>query len=312
MQRDQKVGLALGVLLIGAVAAFFFRNEPDPASRIPALETAETVNREIAEKRLTPYISEVESVAAENEAPARAAVGRSESDPRTGERKLPRWEELQAEQDDPFAEDASPPSVPVPAPDPIQPEKVASVAPPETAAPAIEQPPAKIVTDVAYQAGPAPVALGIVHEVQRGETLSSIAGKYLGSQARFYAIYEANKDQLRDANDLQVGMKLRIPDAKTVSAAVPPPVPKRAVKSKSSPVEQPSAPANDADFGENPAAASTVVIAPTSAAKVIDAAPPITKPTFEAKPLVDEKPVERPQIKFTPAKRRPHKAIEPE
>lgn len=310
MQRDQKVGLALGVLLIGAVAAFFFRNEPDPASRIPALESAETVNREIAEKRLTPYISEVESVTAEKEVPARAAVARAESDPRTGERKLPRWEELQAEQDDPFTEDASPPSVPVPAPDPIQPETVVSVAPPKAAAPVIEQPPAKVAPDEAYKAEATPAVSGIVHEVQRGETLSSIAGKYLGSQAKFYAIYEANKDLLRDANDLQVGMKLRIPDAKTVSAIAPPPVPKRAVKSKTQPVEQPPAQVKDADFGENPA--STVVIAPTSAAKVIDADPEITESKVEEKPLADEKPLERPQIKFTPAKRRPRKTMEPE
>jgi LysM repeat protein len=306
MQRDQKVGLALGVLLIGAVAAFFFRNEPDPTSRIPALESAETVNREIAEKQLTPYISVADPKESKQEERVRVATARTESDPRTGERKLPRWEELQAEQDDPFTEDSSPPSVPVPAPDPIQPETVAVVAPPETATPVVEQPLAKVAVDEAYKAESTPAFSGIVHEVLRGETLSSIAAKYLGSQAKFYAIYEANKDLLRDANDLQVGMKLRIPDAKTVSAIAPP---ARAVKSKTLPVEQP-AKTPDADFGKNPA--SAVVIAPTSAVKVIGADPEIAEPIVEEKPLVDEKPLERPQIKFTPAKRRPRKAVESE
>ena len=54
-------------------------------------------------------------------------------------------------------------------------------------------------------------AVGKTHVVQKGETLSSIAAKELGSTNRFIEIYEANRNQLKDANDVRVGMSLRIP-----------------------------------------------------------------------------------------------------
>ncbi|OYW13195.1 MAG: hypothetical protein B7Z55_17250 [Planctomycetales bacterium 12-60-4] len=49
------------------------------------------------------------------------------------------------------------------------------------------------------------------HVVERGDTLSSIASRYLGSATRFQEIYDANRDRLRDANDLRIGQELRIP-----------------------------------------------------------------------------------------------------
>lgn len=55
-------------------------------------------------------------------------------------------------------------------------------------------------------------AKGRTHTVADGETLSSIAGKYLGSQARYQEVFQANRDQLKSANDLKIGMKLNIPD----------------------------------------------------------------------------------------------------
>jgi murein DD-endopeptidase MepM/ murein hydrolase activator NlpD len=62
-------------------------------------------------------------------------------------------------------------------------------------------------------------ATGGYHVVQRGETLSSIAAKYLGSAARYQELYQSNADRLRDANDLRVGMELRIPAAAAQSPA---------------------------------------------------------------------------------------------
>lgn len=65
-------------------------------------------------------------------------------------------------------------------------------------------------------------------KVQSGDTLSSLAQRHLGSSARWREIYEANRDQLHDSDDLQVGMTLRLsagsPAARetTSSAAAPP------------------------------------------------------------------------------------------
>jgi nucleoid-associated protein YgaU len=65
-------------------------------------------------------------------------------------------------------------------------------------------------------------------KVQSGDTLSSLAQRHLGSSARWREIYEANRDQLHDSDDLQVGMTLRLPAGSpgargaATSAAAPP------------------------------------------------------------------------------------------
>ena len=61
-----------------------------------------------------------------------------------------------------------------------------------------------------------------IHVVQKGETLSSIAAKEMGSSGKFQELFEANRDHLNDANDVRVGMSLRIPSrgtAKTQSTS---------------------------------------------------------------------------------------------
>lgn len=49
------------------------------------------------------------------------------------------------------------------------------------------------------------------HEVAAGETLSKIAEKYYGDASLYPQIFEANRDQLDDPNQIKVGQKLRIP-----------------------------------------------------------------------------------------------------
>lgn len=297
MQPDQKVGLALGVLLIGAVGAFFFRNEPEPSQRIPTLESAQEVNREIAEKRLTPYFEKIETDEPPRGTRTRpASDSRDVSDARTGERKLPRWEELQTERDDPFAEESSQgKNVPTPAPDPIRFEAAATAS---SAGPKPEHNQAWNPIDEGYvdSALPKRAPTEIIHEVQRGDTLSSIAGKYLGNQARFHEIFEANPDQLRDANDLQVGMKLRIPDAKAKPAAANSSPPKRAKKVDERKPQIPAQP-DIAATDEVHVFAST---SDESAAEEI----------IEEKPAEPKPPVP-PATKFTPAKRRAGRAVTP-
>src|SRR5690606_34169520 len=62
------------------------------------------------------------------------------------------------------------------------------------------------------------------HVVQSGDTLSGIAQKYLGSSARFEEIYEANRDLLKNPNDLRVGMKLKIPPRERTADVAPLPI----------------------------------------------------------------------------------------
>jgi nucleoid-associated protein YgaU len=49
------------------------------------------------------------------------------------------------------------------------------------------------------------------HTVVSGDTLGAIAKKYLGSITKADAIYQANRDVLKTADDLKIGQVLRIP-----------------------------------------------------------------------------------------------------
>jgi hypothetical protein len=51
-----------------------------------------------------------------------------------------------------------------------------------------------------------------IYAVAPGDTLSKIAKHFYGDANTYMKIFEANKDQLKDPNMIQVGQKLRIPD----------------------------------------------------------------------------------------------------
>jgi len=114
------------------------------------------------------------------------------------------------------------------------------------------------------------------YQVKRGDTLSKIAQKLWGSSANYMDIYEANKDLLRNPNDLHVGMTLKIP---TPSNSVDFPIGK--------PVETPP-----------------VETAPTTEPPVTEtppADPPATDATgtTEAPPVTEGPPAEPPAPQFT-------------
>lgn len=50
-----------------------------------------------------------------------------------------------------------------------------------------------------------------IHEVVKGETLGTIAKHWYGKPAMYKNIFEANRDQLDNADVIEVGQKLRIP-----------------------------------------------------------------------------------------------------
>lgn len=61
-------------------------------------------------------------------------------------------------------------------------------------------------------AAPAGTTGGRVHEVAAGDTLSTIAKKYYNDASKWNKILDANKDTLKNADSLQLGQKLKIPD----------------------------------------------------------------------------------------------------
>ena len=50
-----------------------------------------------------------------------------------------------------------------------------------------------------------------VHKVSKGENLSVIAKKYLGSANKYMDVFNANKDILKNPDLIQIGQDLKIP-----------------------------------------------------------------------------------------------------
>ena len=213
MHRDKKVGLALAILLCSIVGAFFFRDDA-PRNNGPELKDPQKLDQEIAHKGREPY----------QESNSRRATERSRSsfDPndlpdflRDGSspgQGTAQRSRVNGSRDPLFGNDRNPK-----ASDP------STLAPPPQDAPAVPIPLHNSEWDVASNdsstarrggtdALTATSAKGHTHTVTDGETLSSIAGKYLGSQTRYQEVFQANRDQLKSANDLKIGMKLNIPD----------------------------------------------------------------------------------------------------
>ena len=72
----------------------------------------------------------------------------------------------------------------------------------------------------ADQYGPAPLVSGINYVVKMGDSLSSIAARYLGNSSLWREIWDANP-QIEDPNKIEIGMNLLVPSTKTPGNTVP-------------------------------------------------------------------------------------------
>jgi nucleoid-associated protein YgaU len=69
--------------------------------------------------------------------------------------------------------------------------------------------PDEIVADIQAVGGPA--AAETTYTVKAGDTLSKIAKQHLGDANAYMAIFDANRDQLKDPDKIQPGQVLKIP-----------------------------------------------------------------------------------------------------
>jgi len=75
---------------------------------------------------------------------------------------------------------------------------------------AVDKVHADVAADIGIDAAlPVPAK---VYVVVAGDTLSKIAKRSYGDAGKYMKIFEANKDQLKDPDKIQVGQKLKIPD----------------------------------------------------------------------------------------------------
>ena len=185
MHCDHKLGLSLGVIIVGFAAALCFPRQRDREAVSLELENSAELDKEISRLPVRAY-TEQESQAtrpASDAPPQPAAFAFETPVPGAGD-------------EDHIAPFAGPP-------EPIQPVPDA-----RAGGTAISQVPASISPDA--------VAASTAVErytVQPGDTLSGLAARFLGSHARYLEIYEANRDVLRNPNDLQPRMVLTIPRA---------------------------------------------------------------------------------------------------
>jgi len=202
MHRDLKLGLALAVLLIGATTAFFFRNETDLGGGLPQLQNPERLDAELAARDVVPYLGApecdpVESAAASPWSKPAFLGGASAPVRRTSVTPDP-IRILLDEETELFE------------PGPVLPPTPIAESERPVPEPAVETP----IDGLGGER---------VHVVKSGDTLSGLAGAYLGDVGRFGEIFELNRDRLSAPNDLRIGMEIRIPPKDSVVAETAPP-----------------------------------------------------------------------------------------
>jgi hypothetical protein len=258
MHRDKKVGFAMGILLVGIVAAFFFRREPDPLDQLPPLEDPQSLDRQIAGRSVGPYITGLETDAPGSSDSSDEPQGRqwdlpdiyagSPADLQSGELPptpaAPSPIDLADRKPKSGTTSAIGASTSDPAPIHVgtpfgSPESVTTFPPNDgwvggggskrqplpPARPA--EPSSRIAAQPAAPAAELSAAptftedAGEFYRVRPGDTLSDLSLRFLGSSRRYMELYQANRDTLRSPDDLRADMLIRIPPRN--AASTPPP-----------------------------------------------------------------------------------------
>lgn len=197
----------MGILLIGVVAALFFRNEPLAVTDAPAVAREQLIDSRLRDRNVEVYADETESPVA----PDIEVWNNSEflADYR---------------QQDPGVALPIAPLSPVPAGTVDNKPAKESRRRLDIRPPAIEQPLRSSPAVLEETAGVLRLdELPDVREpsvsdeqfeeytIRYGDTLSGIAEKKLGSPGRYTEIYNANKDRMASPDRLRVGTAIRIP-----------------------------------------------------------------------------------------------------
>lgn len=253
MHTDRKIGFAMGILLIGIVAALFFRNEPLLSTQVSGVRREKQLNQELRQRDVAVYLSEEDSGAQTTSAPDRQPWTLREVLHKMDERNKTAPVPVGASSfsnrnrtiDDEVSLDGYRPSRDRKRAEPITPEKTSSaksesagksltdslpammgagefgalppLMPVESANP-IDTPSSMPRANVrTSKDSPAaefqPPESFEEYVVKYGDTLSGIAQRMLGSQAKYMEIYNANRDRMASPDRLEVGKPLRIPRA---------------------------------------------------------------------------------------------------
>lgn len=212
MHRDHKLGLALGVLVIGFAAALCFPRQP----------SGTTASLELSDSAELDASIELLPVRAYTDAEASTPAGTQAIPPDAGEPKLPEAAlpgsrssaaelELFAGPPEPLRAVAGRNGAPV------QEATAWSARLPDGDVPTASSPAA--AGSGSTPDSPGRTSQGLLYTVKSGDTLSGLAARFLGSTQRYLEIYEANRDVLESPNAIRAGLVLTIPDRDSVSSA---------------------------------------------------------------------------------------------
>lgn len=209
---DRKVGFAMGILLIGVVAALFFRNEPLSVKDAPSVEREDLIDDRLRDRNISVYTDNVDRSSSENpQMKWTLPEILNEYGQQDSGVALPigAASEIAGPQDDQSI---------VPAPLP-QPNDSLSFTPPVVVEKLLPREP-NVAEDFDVPPFSDSTALLDVasssssydeYTVRYGDTLSGIAGKLLGSPGRYEEIYDANRDRIASPDRLKVGAAIRVP-----------------------------------------------------------------------------------------------------
>lgn len=211
MHPDRKIGIAMGILLVGVVGALFFRNEPLVVDESLTARREKELNQQLRDRDVSLYSNDQDpGKAPETEDAHRRLeeiLRRRESASRALPVPVKRLDkgDVTSPAERLNATDTPKFESPVKSND-----AVANRTPDDDASPATG---ATEMANVFDQSGTAEHNAADFEEykVQFGDTLSGIAAKHLGSSTRYKEIYEANRDRMSSPDQLKVGKAIRIP-----------------------------------------------------------------------------------------------------
>ena len=216
MHRDLKVGLALAVLLIGVAAAFSFRLEPVKLAGEPQLKNARKLDESIAEKPVGPYLTGAATKSQNSQTtPSMQPASKQTPNPKQPSWNLPDFlkEEFgityEAQTNRPNQSSAG---------SALSGNTASVTKNAKTQDQTPQRPPnhnlawtPKAISETPTPSDSSAQESLITHRVSEGETLSELAQQFLGNSARFMEIYAENRHVLKNPDDLQSGLLLKIP-----------------------------------------------------------------------------------------------------
>lgn len=218
MHPDRKIGIAMGILLIGVVAALFFRNEPLADDQGLSGRREQELNQRLKNRDVAVYLETDDDEQVEPD----------HSEPAWTLSEL--FDQVRKSEDVPLpigVRPIAPESLPESGSGPAIPESPQFSAPrtplssPEVstkddfASPAAKESLQEIIARGAPTEGDSSQLpeTGDFDEytVRFGDTLSEIAEEFLGSQTRYRELYEINRDRIDNPDRLKVGKAIRVP-----------------------------------------------------------------------------------------------------